>query len=255
MANTRIVLVVEYEGTRYHGFQWQANAPTIQGEIEKALRKLTKKQTRVLAASRTDTGVHAERQIVSFRTGAILPLAAYVNGLNHYLPEDIAVKDAFMAADTFDVRRQAVSREYNYYIYNSSTRSPLRGRFTYRVEGNLDIEAMDRACQELVGEHDLSSFATELEPRKRNMVKKVFRANVKKDGNMVTFSILANSYLPHQVRNTVGALLNVGRGKMTVDEFRSLVEAKKPALAGPAAPPQGLHLTQINYAETFGEDS
>src|SRR4030042_1119016 len=106
---TRIILIVEYNGTEYHGSQLQANAPTIQGEIEKALKKLTGEMIRIKAASRTDAGVHARGQVVSFRTGSTLPLKSYIDGLNHYLPGDIAVKEACRANDSFDVRRGAAS--------------------------------------------------------------------------------------------------------------------------------------------------
>ena len=114
----RIAIIVEYDGTGYHGSQWQANAPTIQGEIEKALEKLTGEKLRIKAASRTDAGVHARGQVVCFGTGSALPLQAFVDGLNHYLPRDIAVKEAFRVDDNFDARRGARSREYRYYMLN-----------------------------------------------------------------------------------------------------------------------------------------
>ena len=110
---------MEYDGTNYYGFQLQAELPTVQGQAEEALWKLTGEKSRVAAASRTDTGVHAEGQVVSFKTRSSLPLTTFVKGLNHYLPRDIAVKDAFRVSDSFNVRRDAVSREYNYYILNS----------------------------------------------------------------------------------------------------------------------------------------
>ena len=143
---TKIVLVVEYDGTRYHGFQLQANLPTIQLEIEKALWELTGERMRVGGASRTDAGVHAKGQVVSFRTGSSHSTLTFVKGLNYYLPRDIAVKEAHRVRDSFNVRRHAVSREYSYYILNSLTRSPLREGFSYRVAGRLDIGAMNRAC-------------------------------------------------------------------------------------------------------------
>jgi len=116
---TKIVLIMEYDGTHYHGFQLQGDFPTIQGETEAALWKLTGERLRVMAASRTDAGVHAKGQVVSFRTKSPLPLPAFVNGLNYYLPKDIAVKSAHRVDDSFNVRRDAISREYNYYILNS----------------------------------------------------------------------------------------------------------------------------------------
>jgi len=243
---------MEYDGTNYYGFQLQANLPTIQGETEKALWKLTGERTRVMAASRTDAGVHAKGQVVSFRTSSSLPPPTFVNGLNYYLPSDIAVKAAYRADDSFDVRRDALSREYNYYILNSSTRSPTREGFTYLVTGHLDIEAINQACQALIGKRDFASFTTCDGVRMRNTVRTVYRAEAVVDGELVVFSMVANSFLPHQVRNTVGALIRVGLGWLDVDQFRNIIQAKSPGLAGPAAPAHGLCLMRINYPRPFG---
>ena len=253
MAATKIVLIMEYDGTHYHGFQLQVNLPTIQGETEKALRKLTGERSRVITASRTDAGVHAKGQVVSFRTRSSLPLETFINGLNYYLPRDIAVKAAHRVSDSFNVRRSALSREYNYYILNSRIRSPFKEVFAYLVGGHLDIEAMNQACQALIGEHDFASFASAIGVGIKNTIRRLYRAEMEKDGELVVFNMVANSFLPHQVRNTVGALIRVGLGKMTVDEFHRIIEAKKTGLAGPTAPACGLCLIQINYPYSFEE--
>jgi len=256
----RIVLITEYEGTRYCGFQLQANGPTIQGEIEEALRKLTGEKIRVMAASRTDAGVHARRQVVSFRTKSTLPLEAFVKGLNHYLPVDIAIKGASRVADSFNVRRDAVSREYRYYLLNSPTRSPLKRGFVHLVGGLLDISAMNRACQLLIGRHDLASFVTGDETGIKSTLRTLYQAEFTKDGDLVTFDVSADSFLPHQVRNMVGALIRVGRGKMSVADFEDMVQASTPGRAAPTAPAGGLFLTRVNYpgpfeGETWGDIS
>jgi tRNA pseudouridine38-40 synthase len=251
-----VVLIVEYDGTNYHGSQLQANAATIQGEIEKALKKLTGEKIRIKVASRTDAGVHARGQVVSFRTGSALPLKVFVDGLNHYLPREIAVKESFRTDDAFDVRRGAVSREYKYLILNSPTRSPLRQGFSCRVEGNMDVEAMNRAGQALVGRHDFASFVSSAETaRKKRTVRDVYKAEIKRDGDMIIFDMVANSFLPHQVRNTVGSLIEVGQGRMTVEEFHRMVEAGTPGLAGPTAPAEGLCLMRVNYPSPFEGDA
>jgi len=255
-ATSTVMLILEYDGTNYHGSQWQANATTIQGEIEKGLKKLTGERTRIKAASRTDAGVHARGQVVSFMTGSTLPLKSFIDGLNHYLPGDIAVKEAYRVNDGFDVRRGAVSREYKYYILNSRTRSPIRQGFSCRVDGELDIEAMNRACQALVGKHDFASFVSSAETARRKItLRNVFKAEITQDGDMIVLDMVANSFLPHQVRNTVGSLIRVGQGKMSVDEFYSLVEAKTPGLAGPTAPANGLSLMRVNYPGPFEGDA
>jgi len=251
---TKIVLIMEYDGTRYHGFQLQDGFPTIQGEVEAALGKLTGEKLRVIAASRTDAGVHAKGQLVSFRTGSSLPLPAFINGLNYYLPKDIAVKSAHRVGDSFNVRRDAISREYNYYILNSLTRSPIMMGFSYLVTGHLDIEAMNLACQALIGEHDFASFASCIGDWAKSTVRNVHRAKIDKDGELAVFNMVANSFLPHQVRNTVGALIRVGLGKMSVDQFHSIIEAREPGLAGPAAPACGLCLMRVNYSSPLGGD-
>ena len=244
---TKMVLIMEYNGTNYHGFQLQANRPTIQGEIEKALWKLTGEKRRVMAASRTDAGVHARGQVVSFRTGSSLPPQTFINGLNHYLPRDIAVKAAYRVGDSFNARRDALSREYSYYILNSFARSPIWEGFAYLVSGHLDTTAMNQACQALIGEHDFASFATCIGAGTKSTVRHVYRAEIEKDGELAIFNMVANSFLPHQVRNNVGALIRVGLDKMTIDEFGNLIEAKQPGMAGPTAPACGLYLMRVNY--------
>jgi tRNA pseudouridine38-40 synthase len=252
IAGTRIILIIEYDGTNYHGSQLQANAPTIQGEIEKALKKLTGERTRIKTASRTDAGVHAAGQVVCFDTTAALPLKSFIDGLNHYLPADIAAQRAYKTTEAFDVRRRAVSREYRYAILNSPARSPLRQRHSYRVNGDLDTAAMQAACRELIGRHDFASFvSSEQTARQKRTVRDVFKAEINRDGDMIYFDITANSFLPHQVRNIVGPLIRVGQGKMTVDEFKGIIKSAKAGLAGPTAPAQGLCLVRVNYPRPF----
>src|ERR1035437_6203811 len=223
---SRIVLVVEYDGANYYGFQLQSTLPTIQEQIEKALERLTGEKTRLASASRTDTGVHAKGQVVSFRTNSTLATRVFVDGLNYYLPKDIAVKSAHLVADSFDVRRRAVSREYRYYVLNSPTRSPLRERFCYRVKGSINSGLMDQACAALIGVHDFASFASHVEDKTKSTVRQVYQANIERDGEMVVFNMEANAFLTHQIRNTVGALLRIGLGRLSMEEFNNIISAK-----------------------------
>ena len=243
----KIVLVVEYDGSHYYGFQWQAKLPTIQAELERAIQKLTGDSRRVMAASRTDTGVHARRQVVSFRTNSTLPDKTFVSGLNYYLPKDIAVKAACKVGEDFSIRRDALSREYDYLILNIAVRSPLREGFTYLVKNKLNVNVMNEACSLLEGEHDFASFTTSLSKEKRT-IRTVYKAGVKREDDMVTFHIVADSFLPHQVRNTVGLLIRVGLSKVELGEVDQILKVKTPGLAGPAAPACGLYLTKVNYA-------
>jgi tRNA pseudouridine38-40 synthase len=250
----KIVLVLEYDGANYCGFQFQENVKTVQDEIEKALHKLTGETLRIVSASRTDAGVHAKGQVVSYWTAGRLAEERILNGLNHYLPQDIAVKAVYKVNNRFNVQKDAVSREYSYIIWNSRTRSPLQRANSHYIWGALDIAAMNRACELLVGEHDLSSFITDYSQSIiKSTIKTVHLARVEKEGDRVTFNIVANAFLPHQVRNTVGALIRVGLKKLTVDDFKTMMEAKKPGLAGPTVPAQGLYLIQVNYPRPLGE--
>lgn len=251
---SKIILILEYDGTNYYGFQFQKNEPTIQAKIEEALLKLTGEDLRVLAASRTDTGVHARGQVVCFRTVSLLPPVRFIEGLNFYLPEDIAVRAAYRVNDSFNVRSDAVSREYKYCVLNSLARSPLTRRYTYQVKADLNIGDMDLACRELIGRHDLIAFASELAADEtESTVREIYRAEVMKQGEMVVFDIVASSFLRHQIRNTAGALIRVGMGKMSINEFKKLMEIKKPGKAGPAAPACGLCLEKVNYPQPFQE--
>ncbi len=251
---TRLALVLEYDGTAYSGFQWQSNVPSIQGALENAVAKLTGENVRVLGSSRTDTGVHARGQVVSFDTSSSLTVETFVSGLNYHLPEDIAVKSACQVSDFFMVRSMAVSREYSYTIFNSRTRSPITSRFAHRVTGVLDAEAMNRACRMLVGTHDFASFASDIndEPE-MSTVRQVHQAKVTRHEDMVVFNIVANAFIRHQIRSTAGALVQVGSGKLSEAEFVSILEAKKVGLAGPKLPACGLCLERVNYPCSFEE--
>ncbi len=250
-----IIIIIEYDGTAYHGSQLQKKAKTIQGELEKAIKKLTGERIRIKIASRTDAGVHARGQVASFVTSSALPLKSYIEGLNYYLPPDIAVRESFRTEGPYDVRRRATSREYRYEILNSRTRSPLRQAQSHRVSGQMDTAAMNRACQALLGRHDFASFvASEETARQKQTVRDVFKAEITRDGDTVVFSMTANAFLPHQVRNTIGALIKVGQGKMTVKKFVQIVHAAQPGLAGPTAPANGLCLVRVNYPEPFKGD-
>ena len=251
---TRVALVVEYDGTRYFGSQLQADHRTVQSMLEEALKSLASGSVRVSMASRTDTGVHAHGQVVSFKTSADLPLEAFVHGLNHYLPADIAVRSAHKVPLTFSPRRMATSREYVYTMFNSDTRSPLTGRYAYRVAGKLDCATMDRTCQALLGVHDFASFSSGIGAKpEKSTVRHVFSASVTRNGDLITFRIAANAFLRHQVRCTAGALVQVGLGKMSSAEFADLLETRQPGLAGPTLPACGLCLERVTYPCTFEE--
>jgi tRNA pseudouridine38-40 synthase len=226
----------------------------VQDEIEKAILKLTGETIRIIAASRTDTGVHARGQVIGFRTTSDIKTETFVKGLNYYLPQDIAVKASYKVNDGFSVQRDVVSREYKYFILNTWTRSPLKREYTYQFGGQLDINEMNRAAELLVGEHDLASFVTEFKQASiKSTIRTVYSARVERKGDLLVFDMIAKSFLPHQVRNTIGTLIRIGSGKINIDDFKNIMEAKRPGLAGPTVPAQGLFLMNINYPRPLGE--
>lgn len=247
MVLLKYAALVEYDGTPFLGYQSQVGGRTVQDELESALEKLTGVQRRIQAASRTDTGVHAEGQVVSFRVGDTYSVPNVVRGLNYYLPDEISVRGVCRIDDDFDVRRNAVGRSYRYTILSRTSRAPLQERFALRIRKALDVGRMREACRHLQGTHDFGAFATSLD-ESGVMVRNVQEARISQRGEVVQFWIVANAFLRHQVRNTVGQLLRVGLGKCSVEEFADLMDSGQQGVAGPAASPRGLSLVEVRYA-------
>lgn len=245
---TKIALLIEYEGTRYHGFQIQNNAPTIQGELERAIFKVTGEAVRISGAGRTDAGVHARGQVATFETSSVLPPLTFVRALNFYLPPDISVRDACNVAVGFDVRRDALSREYRYTILNDSVHSPQYRRWAYLVTGKLDAGAMSKACEILLGQRDFAPF-TNNEGGAKNTVRTVFKAEVRREGRLMYFDMVASAFLPQQVRRTAGSLIKTGLGSMEADEFYEMAGCGMIGAAKIVAPPHGLCLMRVNYSD------
>ncbi len=265
----RIALLLEYEGTRYAGSQLQVNAPTIQGELEAAILKTTGETARATFAGRTDAGVHALGQVAAFDTSSALPVETVRDALNAWLPRDIAVRAAAPVEATFDPRRQALRRRYRYVVENRAVR-PAPGReLCWHVARPLDAAAMAEAASLIAGEHDFAAFAGALDPSTssgrspstssgrspstgsgRSTVRRLESLTVARDGTRVTIEATANAFLPHQVRRMVGALVEVGAGRLTANAFGALLGGP-PSSAGPAAPPQGLFLVSVDYARAI----
>ena len=243
----RIALVIEYDGTGYAGFQRQANAPSIQEELENAIESLTTVRATVRGAGRTDAGVHAAAQVAAFDTESILPVERIAAGLNHYLGEQIAVRAAYDVPTSFDPRRHAKSRVYRYRLLERLPPSPLRRGVTHRVARKLDVEAMRLAAATLVGEHDFRAFSG-AQPQGRTFVRRMMRASVERDGDELVVELEANAFLPQQVRRTAGALVDVGLGRMKVSEFEQMVESGAQGAAETVLPARGLTLEEVRYA-------
>jgi tRNA pseudouridine38-40 synthase len=240
----RLALVLEYDGSGYGGSQIQKNALSIQQELETALRKLTGESPRVAFAGRTDAGVHARGQVAAFSTTSTLETDVFMRGLNAWLPERIAVRRATEVAERFDPRRHAGSRTYRYAIYNAPTRSPLWRSHAWHLAEPLDTEAMQREANVLVGERDFAAFSRREGVR---TIRCLRRSEVTRRGPLVLLEFEANAFLRQQVRRTVGALVQVGTGRLSSSAFHDLLRRAEPASAGPVAPAHGLCLLRVSY--------
>lgn len=242
-----VKLVLEYDGTRYVGWQVQPNGPSVQAEVEAALATLRKSPRRVTAAGRTDAGVHAIGQVASFPEERPLPLSAYVKGMNGLLPPDIAVRAAEVRADGFDARRDASGKRYRYRIQNLETRAPLARHFAWQVFRPIDVGAMRVAAAHLVGRHDFSAFrAADCEAG--HAVRELRRLDVLGEARgEIAVVAEATAFLKHMVRNLVGTLVEVGLGSRPPASVADLLAARDRTLAGATAPPQGLCLEEVFY--------
>lgn len=238
-----------YDGTRFHGFQRQANArPTVQGEVEGALGRISGQTIRVLGAGRTDAGVHARGQVIAFDLSWRHPKEALRDALNACLPADIAVLDVREAAPGFHPRYDALSRSYMYRVRVAPVRDPLERLLVWHLIRPLDLEPMQAAAACLLGEHDFSAFGTP--PQGESPVRCIGAARWEEgpDG-LFTFTITANAFLYRMVRTIVGTLVLVGRGQMTDKAFEGILAARRRSQAGTPAPAQGLTLVSVQYEE------
>ncbi len=248
----RMVLLLEYDGARYAGSQLQKNAPTIQSALEDAIEKATTQRSRAAFAGRTDAGVHARGQVASFLTTSSLAAPTLERALNSWLPRDVVVRAAAEAAVVFDVRRAARRRHYRYVIDNGRQRPALERNRAWHVAQSLDDGAMAAAARTILGRHDFAAFAGTLDRPGASTVRTLSCFSVSRRGNDVVCNVVADAFLPHQVRRMVGALVSVGLGKLGVEEYRSLLDGP-PSSAGPAAPAHGLYLISVEYARSpFG---
>jgi tRNA pseudouridine38-40 synthase len=241
----RVRAVVAYDGTDYGGFQRQANAPTVQAALEAALAQVTQETVTILAAGRTDAGVHAAGQTIAFDTGWRHGLGDLQRALNAVLPVDVAVLEVEEAAPSFHPRYDAHSRRYRYTVYNAPVRWPLARRYSLHVSVPLDVELMQQAARSLVGEHDFATFGRP--PQGQVTVRRVLDVEWTRESIWLTFDIEANAFLYRMVRSIVGTLLQVGRGGMSVEEFVAALAEVDRSLAGPTAPPHGLCLMEVKY--------
>lgn len=246
--------IIQYNGTNFAGYAKQNNERTVEGELEKALKALFKKKPAISVAGRTDAGVHALEQVINFK-GNYKPGPDDLHyRLNSILPADICVKSVAIVDNSFDARRSAKARQYVYRILNRSYTSPFHDDFCYHFAKKLNVEAMQRASVILKGKHNFKAFAAVGTDRKTYIrdLKKLIVEN-KSDffdihsRDMVKITVMANSFLHHMVRNIVGTLIEVGRGKLSVEEVEYILKSQDRRKAGPTAPAKCLFLEKVYY--------
>jgi tRNA pseudouridine38-40 synthase len=219
---------------------------TVQETLEAAFAAVTQEHVRVTGSGRTDAGAHALRQVIAFSTESALPASTLQRAVNAHLPMDVSVVTAEDVAADFHPRFDALARTYRYLIWNRPARSPLWQGRALHVPVRLDVDLMDAAARMLRGTHDFSSFVPVLQ--EGNRTREVFRAECRRDGDLVTFEIEATGFMRQMVRSIAGTLIRVGLGKLKLDEFRAVVASGARAAAGDTAPAYGLYLAAVRYA-------
>jgi tRNA pseudouridine38-40 synthase len=242
-----IRLILEYDGSRYHGWQRQIDGSTIQGIIEEKIQMMTREPVRLIASGRTDAGVHALNQVCNFITKTKIDQSALQRGLNALLPHDILIKKAEYVSLDFNAMFSAKSKTYEYRILNRKEPDVFLRSYAWHLERGLEMEPMHKCISMLCGKHDFSSFRSSGSGN-RNPVREMTRAELQgPDQGLLRFVFEANGFLRHMVRNIVGTVVEVGQGKMGFGEFSEIFQSKDRRKAGIKAPPQGLFLIKVQY--------
>lgn len=239
-------LTLQWEGTHYHGWQIQPSLPTIQGELQKAIFKVLKEKPKLIGASRTDAGVHSKGQVANFFTSSSLSPSPLLQALNSSLPPDIRVKEIEEVPLSFNARRDALSKTYEYLIYNASYFPPFFRNFACFISSPLEEELMKEAASLLLGKHDFSAFESQGSPSP-SPICELKKLKVRKKKEWIKITLEADFFLYRMARNIVGALLGVGKGKIPPSFLKESLKKRDRTLLPPPSPPQGLYLVKVNY--------
>ena len=244
MRNIR--LTISYDGTRYSGWQTQANAITVQEVIEAALKKVTGRRAKLKGAGRTDSGVHARYQVANFRTASKIPLENLKTALNSCLAKDILINSAEEAAPSFDSQKCARSKHYRYAVTTAQFVDPFLRHFVSRFSYPLDMAAMRKAAARLKGRHNFRAFQAS-GSKEGDTVRAIKNIKIEKRGELVYINILADGFLYNMARTICGTLLEIGRGKLPVSVIDKILKNRARHLCGPTAPARGLCLMKVEY--------
>lgn len=245
----RVKLVIEYDGSAYCGWQLQAGQDSIQGQIEAALAKIFQTPIRVHGAGRTDAGAHARGQVAAIELPREFPLPDLLRALNAILPRDITVKSAVSADAAFDPRRDACSRIYEYRVLNRDAPSAFEYRYAWHVRGTLDLDAMQSAARQFMGERDFAAMRTLGSEEKTTMRRVIASAWRNEPDGLLVYRVEATSFLRHMVRTMVAVMIDAGRGRIGVAEVAALLASGDRARAPAAAPAAGLFLVEVRYPD------
>jgi len=247
----RLALGIEYDGSRFLGWQTQPGGGTVQDVLQAALAAIAGEEVKVVCAGRTDRGVHACEQVVHFDPPVARPESAWVRGVNAILPDSVAVLWVRTVDDAFHARFSAMSRSYRYVLLNRGVRPALAARYAGWFHRELDVRAMRVASGYLVGEHDFSAFRSS-ECQAKTPVRNVNRIEIERRGERIDFTLTANAFLHHMVRNIVGTLVYVGKGKHPPAWVREVLASRERARAAPTFGPEGLYLQAVDYPPRWG---
>lgn len=241
-----IKLLIEYDGTNYHGWQKQPNQLTIQQTIEEAIYFITKEKVILSGSGRTDSKVHAYGQVANFHTNSNIPNGNFKYALNNILPKDISIKESSQVELEFHSRYDAIGKEYKYIIYNDKIRSSIIRNYSYHVAYDLNFMNMKKAINEFVGTHDFRAFMFS-KSQVQNTIRTIKEATIEKNDKMIEITLRGNGFLYNMVRIITGTLVDIGRGKIDFKDINYIIESKKRENAGHTAPPQGLYLNKVFY--------
>ena len=245
-------LILSYDGTEFSGWQVQPAAPTVQGTLASAIGRITGEKVLPQGSGRTDAGVHALGQVVTFVTESSVPTQNFLKALNDILPASVRVLDVAEAKPEFHARHSSRRKTYRYRIYREAICPPFLARYVWHFPYPLDVQAIMRAGERVIGEHDFTSFAAVDPERGRDdgpvsKVKKIFSSQWEVDGGELIYTVRGSGFLHHMVRNLVGTFILVGKGTLQPQDIARILAAQNRSAAGPTAPASGLYLVEVEY--------